>query len=125
MFGFLLSPVRSLLGGAEEQVVEPLRETRDIESHILEGVDAIRHATTSIEQHVEVIDTLANSVAPLGASVDRLTETMQELVKMLAPLGAMEREAGHVEHSLDRVQHAFGRRHHDEPDSPEAGRPLP
>ncbi|HWK16021.1 MAG TPA: hypothetical protein VNR66_01060 [Solirubrobacteraceae bacterium] len=44
---------------------------------------------------------------------------------MLAPLGAMEREAGHVEHSLDRVQHTFGRRHHDEADGPEAGPPLP
>ncbi len=125
MFDFLLSPLRSVLGGAEAEVVEPLRETREIESHILEGVDAIRHATASIEQHVEVIDTLANSVAPLGASVDRLTETMQELVKMLAPLGGMEREAGRVEHSIERVQHTFGRHHHDEPEGPEGGRPLP
>ncbi len=44
---------------------------------------------------------------------------------MLAPLGAMEREAGQVEHSIERVQHTFGRRHHDGPDGPEAGRPLP
>jgi len=37
----------------------------------------------------------------------------------------MEREAGHVEHSIERVQHTFGRRRHDEPEGLEAGRPLP
>ena len=82
---------------------------------MLDAVNAIGDATASIEHHVEVIETLATSVDPLRASVDRLTDTMQELVAMLAPLAA-------VEHDAHRVGHLFGRHRHD--DQPEqAGEP--
>jgi uncharacterized protein YoxC len=94
-----------MLGVAEHDVIAPLEETRDIEGHILDAVNAIHHATASIEAHVEVIDTLANSVAPLGASVDRLTDTMHELVALMAPMGAVEREVQKAEHFFGRHRH--------------------
>jgi uncharacterized protein YoxC len=96
-------------------MLAPLEETRDIEAHILDAVDAIHNVTASIEQHVAVIETLATSVAPLGASVDRLTDTMQELVKLMAPMGSAER-------GVQRVERFFGR-HHDEQSEPGADQP--
>jgi cation transport regulator ChaC len=113
MLDFIARPIRSILGMAEHDVVAPVEETREIQAHILEAVDAIHHATASIERHVEVIETLATSVQPLGASVDRLTDTMQELVQMMAPMGAAERE-------VQNVEHFFGRRRHKDPKSPQA-----
>ncbi len=104
---------RSVLGAAEHDVIAPLEGTLETETHILDAVTAIRHATASIEQHVEVIDTLANSVAPLGASVDRLTDTMHELVALLAPMGTAER-------GLHNVERFFGRHRHKEPTQPPA-----
>jgi hypothetical protein len=117
MLDFVLRPLRSMLGVAEQDLVAPIEETRDIEAHILDAVDAIHHATASIEQHVAVIETLATSVAPLGASVDRLTDTMQELVKLMAPMGSAER-------GVKRVERFFGRRH-DEPAGPGEDPPQP
>jgi hypothetical protein len=108
MLGFVSRQVRAALGVAEHDVVAPLEETRDIEGHILEAVDAIHHATASIEQHVAALDTLANSVQPLGSSVDRLTETMNDLVRMMAPMGAAERE-------VHKVEGFFGRHRNREP----------
>jgi hypothetical protein len=102
---FVTSPIRSVLGVAEHDLVAPLEGTREIEAHILEAVNAIHHATASIEQHVAVIETLATSVAPLGASVDRLTDTMHDLVELMAPMGAAEREAKHVEHFFGWHRH--------------------
>ena len=69
----------------------------------------VPHTADSIERHVEVIETLATSVDPLRASVDRLTDTMQELVAMLAPIAAAEQE-------VQRAGRFFGRhRHADRP----------
>ena len=112
MLDFLARPIRSLLGETEHEVVDSLRETRDIEANMLGAVQAIENATTSIERHVEVIETLATSVDPLRASVDRLTDTMQELVAILAPMGA-------AEHEVERVGRFFGRHRHDEKPPPE------
>ena len=107
MLDFATRPIRSLLGSAEHDVVEPLQETREIEAHILDAVEAIHSATASIEQHVAVIETLATSVAPLTSSVDRLTDTMVDLVALLAPMAEAER-------GLQRVEGFFGRRHRKE-----------
>jgi methyl-accepting chemotaxis protein len=113
MLDFLTRPIRSILGVAGdeviEEVLEPVRETREIEAHILDAVEAIHGATASIEQHVAVIETLATSVAPLTSSVDRLTDTMQDLVRLLAPMGEAEQ-------GVQRVEHFFGWRHRKQPD---------
>ena len=116
MLEFFTRPIRSVLGVAEHEVAEPLKETREIEGHMLEAVEAIHRATDSIEKHVEVIETLATSVDPLRASVDRLTDTMQDLVKLMAPMGSAEREVG-------RLGHLFGRHHHEEQAGPAEGQP--
>jgi hypothetical protein len=109
---FITRPIRSLLGGTEREVVETVRETHDIEANVLGAVEAIENATASIEHHVEVIETLATSVDPLRASVDRLTDTMGDLVKILAPLAA-------AEHDAQRVGRFFGRHRHEEPAPPD------
>ena len=104
-------PIRSLLGETEHDVVDSLRETRDIEANMLDAVQAIEKASASIERHVQVIETLATSVDPLRASVDRLTDTMQDLVAILAPMGAAEQD-------VERIGRFFGRHRHDEPPPP-------
>ncbi|MDQ6834899.1 MAG: hypothetical protein M3016_01805 [Actinomycetota bacterium] len=108
MLGFLTRPIRYVIGVTERDVVESLRETRDIEANMLGAVNAIEGAAASIERHIEVIETLATSVDPLRASVDRLTDTMQELVAMMAPLG-------NAEHEMQRAGRFFGRHRHHEP----------
>jgi uncharacterized protein YoxC len=118
MLDFVTSPIRSVLGVAEHDLVSPLQGTREIETHILEAVNAIHHAAASIEQHVAVIETLATSVAPLGASVNRLTDTMHDLVELMAPMGAAEHEVKHVEHF-------FGWHRHKKPEEHAAEQPDP
>jgi predicted RNase H-like nuclease (RuvC/YqgF family) len=112
MLDFVTRPLRVLLGTTGSEVVESVRETRDIEKDTLGAVTAIEKATVSLEKHVEVIETLATSVDPLRASVDRLTDTMQELIAVLGPLASAEHEAQKV----GRVFH----RHRDEPATPPA-----
>jgi len=104
---FITRPIKVVFGGTERDIVESVRESRDIEANVLDAVRAIENATDSIERHVEVIETLATSIDPLRASVDRLTDTLHELVAMLAPVGA-------AEHEMQRVGRFFGRRGHDE-----------
>ena len=117
MLDFFIDQMRAVLGVAERDVVEPLAETRDIEANILGAVRAIEDVTASVERHVMVIETLATSVDPLRASVDRLTDTMQELVAMMAPMAA-------AEHEVHRIGRMFGRHHHDD-EPPEGGQAKP
>jgi methyl-accepting chemotaxis protein len=107
MLDLLARTIRSILGDTEREVVEAVHESRDIEANMLGAVEAIEHATASLEHHVEVIETLATSVDPLRASVDRLTDTMHELVLILGPLAA-------AEHEIQRAGRFFGRRRHDQ-----------
>jgi methyl-accepting chemotaxis protein len=106
MLDFVTRPIRWVLGATERDVVETVQETRDIEANMRGAVQAIDHATASIERHVEVIETLATSVDPLRASVDRLSDTMQDLVAILAPMAAAELE-------VQRVGRFFGRHKHE------------
>jgi methyl-accepting chemotaxis protein len=108
MLGFVARTIRTALGDTERDVAHVVHETRDIEANMLETVQAIEHATASVERHVEVIETLATSVDPLRASVDRLADTVQQLVTILAPLAT-------AEHDIERVGRFFGRRRHHEP----------
>lgn len=118
MFDFVLKPVRSALQVLNENTVKPLEET---ERETLGAVKAIEHATQSIERHVEVIETLATSVAPLTSSVDRLNETMRDLVEVLGPLAAVEHEFHSAERGVEEAEHFLGlrrRRKVSEPDTP-------
>jgi hypothetical protein len=115
MLEFLARPVRSALGLAEQEVASPLTETaRDID----DAVDAIRHATESIDHHVAVIEGLATAVGPLADSVDRLNATLTELVAILAPMAKAEQD-------VSEVRHFFGRRRSPAPAPPAAGSPEP
>ena len=115
-----LNPLRSILGTAEHEVLEhtPMAETRDIEARLLEAVTAVHRATDSIERHVEVIETLAQSLPPLTESVTRLTNQLGELLTLTAPLAAAERD-------VSRVTHLFGRHHHEEAAPEPEGPPAP
>jgi methyl-accepting chemotaxis protein len=108
MLDFLTSPIRSVLGVTEREVIESVRDTRDIEANLLGAVQAIENATASIEQHVAVIEGLATSIDPLRASVEGLTASMQDIVALMAPMAA-------AEHEVHRVGHFFGRHRHDGP----------
>ena len=94
MLEFLVRPLRSALGLAEQQLVKPLAAP---EHEILDAVHAIRAATESIEHHVQVIEGLALSVGPLTDSVNSLAASMAELVAMLAPIEKAERDVSRIE----------------------------
>jgi hypothetical protein len=116
LFDFLFKPLRSALDLAGRDVTEPLVRT---EEEMVDAADALRHASQSIERHVEVIEGLATSVGPLRDSVVQLTVTMNALVDVLAPLAAAERGMHNVEHDVEHVErgigHIFGRHRHDKP----------
>lgn len=116
MLDFVTRPLRAIFGETEHDVVDTMHETRDIEANMLGAIEAIENATASLEHHVEVIETLATSVDPLRASVDRLTDTMQDLVAMLGPIASAERE-------IQRAGRFLPRRHRDksQPSEDQAG----
>ena len=120
MFDFVLRPVRSVARIMNEDALKPLEET---ERETLDAIRAIDQATESIEHHVAVIETLATSVGPLGASVDRLNETMRDLVEVLAPLAAAEHGVQRAEHEAEQVERVFRFRRHKNPDEPDATAP--
>jgi len=103
-----LDPLRWLLGGAERAEAEaarhsPVGETRELEAKLGEACVAAHRAAESLEQHVEVIAGLADSLVPLTDSVTRLTDQLNQLMHITAPLAAVERDAS-------RFEHLFGRR---------------
>ena len=120
MFDFLLRPLRSVGRVLNEDAFKPLEET---ERETLDAVRAVDRATQSIEHHVEVIETLATSVAPLTASVDRLNDTMRALVEVLGPIAAAEHEFHRAEHGVEEAEHLFGFRRHRKPAEPDASGP--
>jgi methyl-accepting chemotaxis protein len=97
--------IRSVLGVTEREVVEAVRDTRDVETNLLGAVQAIENATASIEQHVAVIEGLATSIDPLRESVEGLTASMQDIVALMAPMAAAEREVHRVGHFFERHRH--------------------
>jgi hypothetical protein len=111
------APLRQVLGTAEREMAKhsPLDEIAEIDDKILDGIEAVRHATESIERHVEVIETLADTLPALTASVTRLTDQIGELLKMTAPIVEAEED-------ISRVTHFFSRHRHDDEPAP-AGDP--
>jgi hypothetical protein len=121
---FLTAPLRSLLGlseQAEREVVQhsPLHETRELEAKLAEAVAAVHRSCDSMERHIAVLETLADSLAPLTASVTRLTDELAPLVQLAAPIGQAGREVGRVEHFFSR------HRHHEEAPPEPGGPPAP
>jgi HAMP domain-containing protein len=120
------APLRSLLGVAEQteqQVVShtPLHETAELEAKLEGCMTAIHRSTDSLEQHIAVLEKLADSLAPLTQSVTRLTDQLEPLLQLAKPLGAAEQHVASAEHEISRVGHLFGRHHRDaEPPAPPA-----
>src|ERR1700736_2519847 len=106
-FDFLTGPIRSLLGVTEREIVEhsPLHETQELEQKLEGAVAAIHRAADSMEQHVTVVETLANSVPALTDSVNALVVELNSLLKVIAPVAAVEAE-------VSKLGHLFGRRQH-------------
>jgi hypothetical protein len=108
------APLRALLGAAEQteqQVVRhtPLHETAELEEKLEGAVAAIHRSTDSLEQHIVVLEKLADSLAPLTQSVTRLTDQLEPLLQLAKPLGAAEQRVASAEHEISRVGHLFGR----------------
>jgi hypothetical protein len=99
-----LAPLRSVLGVAESEAehVLPVRDIEDIQRRVLEGVEAVRGATESIESHVEVLESLATSLPPLTDAVTQLTVQLGELLTVIAPIAAVERDVARAEHFFTR-----------------------
>jgi len=124
-------PVRAVFGVAEHTAEQamPVREIEDIQKQILEGVGALRHATESIESHVDVVESLAEAVPTLTTAVQSLTLQLAQLVEALAPITAAERGVAQVEHEFSRLGGLFGHEHrrtadethgeHGQPDPPQ------
>ncbi len=101
------APLRSLLGVAERDVTEhsPLHEAAELEGRLDQAVSAIHRTADSMERHVAVVETLAQSVPALTDSVNALVKELNSLLAVVAPIAEAERE-------VSRVEHFFGRRRH-------------
>lgn len=106
----LTGAIRSAIGAAEQEGAQhsPLHETEALRSELRDAVTATHRAADSLERHVEVVETLADSLTPLTESVTRLTDQIGELLKITAPMAAAERE-------VSRVEGFFGRRRQAQP----------
>jgi len=106
-----LSPLRSVIGAAEHDAERalPVRDIEEIQKQILEGVNEMRHATESIEAHVEVVEALAAALPVLTAAVVTLSEQLGQLTTMLAPVAAMERDVAKTEHEVAKAEHVASR----------------
>jgi uncharacterized protein YoxC len=120
VFDFVVRPVRSVARALNQDALRPLEET---ERETLDAIRAIDRATESIEHHVEVIETLATSVAPLTESVERLNQTVRDLVEVLAPLAAAEHEVQRAERGAEQVEHFLRFRRHGTATDPETPAP--
>jgi ABC-type transporter Mla subunit MlaD len=115
LLDLVTAPLRSLLGETEHAVVEhsPLHETAELEDKLDAAATAIHRSADSLEQHIAVLEKLADSLTPLTESVTRLTDQLEPLLEIARPLGAAERDVG-------RMEHVFGcHRHHEAPPPPE------
>jgi hypothetical protein len=108
----LTGPLRSVLGVAEDEVVQhsPLHETEELEQELKGAVTAIHRAADSMEQHVAVVETLAASVPALTSSVNSLVAELNSLLKVIAPVAAVEKD-------VERVEGFFRRRGRREPEA--------
>lgn len=103
----------------EAEVVSPLRDIEDIQTHVLAASVAIKQATEQIEKHVAVIETLATSLEPLTVAVAKLADQMQALpelsrsvseltakldvvAEVITPLALVEQDAARVGHLFSR-----------------------
>ena len=93
-----LSPLRAILGSVEREAEHaiPVKGIQQIELRVLETGEAIRKATEQIEQHVEVLESLASSVPQLTEAVALLTVQLGGIVEVLRPVAAMEADVAKV-----------------------------
>ncbi len=109
-------PIRSVLGNAEHEAEHelehalPVGEIEGIQEQILDGMNALRHATESIAAHIEAVDALAAAVPPMTAAVTALTERLGELMEVLAPIAVVEHDIDTAERDIVRATHFFRRR---------------
>jgi methyl-accepting chemotaxis protein len=125
------APLRYVINGVVEhgtEATEPLRDLEQIQAHVLHAVEAIKDATEQIEAHVEVIETLASSLAPLTAAVVKLTQQLEsfpaltdsvgELNERLAVIADVLEPLAHAEQDVRKVGSIFSR-HRSAPPPPE------
>lgn len=99
----LTRPLRAVLGIGEQAQADlarhsPLAETQSLRAELGEAVAAVHRAADSMERHVAVVETLAQSVPALTDSVNRLVAELNGLLGVLAPMAAVEREVSRAEH---------------------------
>lgn len=100
--------LRALLGVSEQAETEvmrhtPLHDTEELEAKLADAIAAIHRAADSLERHIAVLESLADSLPQLTQSVTHLTNQLQDVMQITAPLTAAERE-------LSRMERLFGRR---------------
>ncbi len=110
------APLRSLLGVAEQDAVRrsPLHEAAELQDRWEEAVSELHRAADSMERHVAVVETLAQSVPALTDSVNALVRELNGLLTVVAPIAGAERE-------VSRVEHLFGRRKRPDESTPAGG----
>jgi hypothetical protein len=126
LYRLLTSPLRLVLGDFEREAeqVFPVQGLEDVQERILGTEQAIGRATESIAAHVEVLETLAESLPHLTLAVEQLTIQLTTISTVLNPVADAERRVAGIEHLFGRTQHHG---HRDEPTvpPPAAGEPPP
>ncbi|MBV9311146.1 MAG: hypothetical protein JOZ73_09950 [Solirubrobacterales bacterium] len=110
-FDLVTKPLRALLGEAERAEHEatahsPLPNTQQLEQRLGEAISAAHRTAESVERHVQVIESLADTLPPLTQSVTQLSDQIGHLLRVTAPLSAAERD-------ISKVEGLLHRRHHD------------
>jgi hypothetical protein len=126
MLDFIRGTLRSAIGAAEEaehDVTSPMQTTHELEQHLADAVTAVHRSCDSMERHIAVLETLADSLAPLTESVTRLTNELAPLARLAAPIGAAEQEVGELEHEVSRFEHLLGRHRHQPDEAPTPEQP--
>ena len=102
------APLRYVLHSAESEAdaALPVKDIEAIQAHVLTAVEAIRQATEQIEAHVEVVEALATSLAPLTQAVVTLTAQLQALPVLSESVQQLTTQLGVVTEALEPVVHA-------------------
>lgn len=99
-----LAELRKLLGVVEQETedVLPVKDIEEIQTRVLDSVEAIRDATEQIEAHAAQLESLVNTLPVLTAAVQDLTKELGVIAEVLAPIASAERDVSKLSHLLGR-----------------------
>lgn len=99
-----LAQLRKLLGVVEQETedVLPVKDIEEIQTRVLDSVEAIKDATEQIEAHAAQLEALVDTLPVLATAVQELTRELGVIAEVLAPLANAERDVSKLSQLLGR-----------------------